>query len=454
MTFTSLEAAVRKLGRMLAVAVGVSLVLPVAMQEMSLTSFGVAWAQEGQERQRGQEAPRRVQPMTERTYRRLADAQEMLDAEDFQGALRQLNSALNMRGLNPSELGQIHNMLAFTHFQLENYDDAIRHYEEIAALGENVTRGLEIQTLYSLAQLYMLTERYDRALHYHDMWMEREPDPGPEAYIFRGQIYYQMNNFVAAISTFERGIQMAQERGLTVRENWWQMLLFLNFEQENTARVIEILEILVRDFPKREYYMQLAGMYGQEGQERRQLETLEAAHTAGLFAQETDYLSYAGLLAQNQVPYRAAKWLTEGFERGVVSENERNLRSLAQYWHMAQEVDRAIPVYQQAAELAADGRTFAHLATLFLEKNELDQCVTASDRALQRGELRSRANSMMVRSMCLYEGDRLSDARTGFQQCARTARQENDASLERICQQWVTHVDRESSRREQLRAGL
>jgi tetratricopeptide (TPR) repeat protein len=446
--------AVRKLGRLLAVAVGFALVMPLGLGQIGLSSSSTAAAQQNEGSRRQEEAPRRVQPMTERTYRRLAEAQEMLDADQFDQALRHLQGMLNLRGLNPSELGQIHNMLAYTHFQQERYNDAIRHYEEIAALGENVARGLEVQTLYSLAQLYMLTERYQRALDYLNMWMQREPEAGPEPYVFRGQLNYQLQNFPNAIRDIEHGIELARNRGTQVRENWWQLLMFLNFEQDNMPRVVEILEILVRDFPKRDYWIQLAGMYGQMGQEARQVQAMESAHSGDFFERESDYVSYAGLLAQAGVPYRAARALAEGMERGIVEQNERHLRSLAQYWHMAQEVEQAIPVYERSARLAPDGRTFAQLATLYLDRNDLGRCVTASDQALERGDLRSRANVFMVRSMCQFEDDRLSDARSGFQECARVARQENDQSMLRVCQQWVTHVERESQRRETLRAGL
>ena len=39
----------------------------------------------------------------------------------------------------------------------------------------------------------------------------------------------------------------------------------------------------------------------------------------------------------------------------------------------------------------------------------------------------------------------------GFDAC-RVARQKKDSSSERICRQWVTYIDREKNRRDQLRA--
>ena len=435
----------RWLARALVLGLVAGFAIPQALQQAGLSQVGLAQAQEER---------RQVPPMSERAYQMLSNIQEALDEDDFQEALRLGDRALGTRGLNDNERAQINNMMAFTHFNMENYRRAMQHYERVLEAGENISRGLETQTVYALAQLYYLEEEYQRSLDYMRRWMDSEESPGPDAYVFMGQLHFQLEDFPSAIERIERGIEVARSRGTDIRENWWQLLRFLYWEQENYPRVVEILEILVRDFPSREYWLQLAALYGQEGDEERQARTMEAAHAGGFFERESDYLSYAGLLMQRQVPYRAAKWLEEGFDRGIVEENASNLRMLGQAWQMAHEVDRAIPVLQNAARAAEDGEIFARLAGLFLEREDNAECIEAADRALDRGDLRDRPQTYMVKAICQFNAESLADARSTFSQCSREARSAGDERTERSCRQWMTFIDSEVQRRERLEASL
>ena len=64
------------------------------------------------------------------------------------------------------------------------------------------------------------------------------------------------------------------------------LLNVLYFEEEYWDRVLAILEILVRDFPKRGYWVRLAGIHGQLGNDQMQVQVMEAAHDAGFLDSE------------------------------------------------------------------------------------------------------------------------------------------------------------------------
>ena len=91
-----------------------------------------------------------------------------------------------------------------------------------------------------------------------------------------------MKDYDKAVEQMELGVQIAQERNTTITEQNWSLLTFLYFEKSWT-NVIRVLKILVEEFPKREHWIRLAGVYGQEGFEKEQLYTLEAAYTADFF---------------------------------------------------------------------------------------------------------------------------------------------------------------------------
>lgn len=403
---------------------------------------------------------RRVPTMSEATFKKLAEAQEAIDLKDFAGARKILEDMLSRsRNMNGNEVGQVHNMLGFVYFSEENYAGAIREYEQVVAQGEQIPEGLETTTLYTLAQLSFVEERYQDALDYMETWITKATNPGADPHIFMGQVYYQMKNYPEAIRQIETGIRIAKERDLDVKEQWWALLNYLYYEQENWPKVLEILEILVRDFPKRDYWVRLAGIHGQLGNEKEQVWAMQGAYSADFLTGEQDLMNLAGLLVQEQAPYRAALVLDKGFKDKIIERNSKNLQALGQAWQLAQESDKAIPAYEEAGKLSEDGRIYERLAQLYLDVDKYQECIVASENALSKGGLRSVPQAYIIKGMCQYNKDQsvianLAAARQSFISCRNEARKDEDENNQRVCAQWITYLDRETQRLEQLAASI
>ncbi len=425
--------------------------LPLVNTMQSTLVVGSAYAAEEEPPAR---KTRRVPSMSESVFKKLAEAQELIDLKDFNGALAVLDSALTKRSINANEIGQVQNMRGFVFFSREDYRSAIGAYKKVVAQGEDIPEGLETTTLYTLAQLSFVTENYNDALRYMETWITKANNPGPDPHIFMGQVYYQMKNFPKAIVQIEQGISKARERGTLVKENWWSLLNYLYYEQENWPKVLEILETLVKQFPKRDYWVRLAGIHGQQGNEKKQLWTLEAAYHAGYLERERDLTNLAGLLMQAEVPYRAGRVMEKGFKDKIIERTDKNLRSMGQAWQLSQEVDKAIPVFLEAAKLSDDGKIYDRLANLYLEDDKFGSCVSAANDALKKGGLRKKQVTHLVKGMCLYNQEKLNTARKSFASCRDLARSAEDNTNVRVCAQWITYIDREVNRREQLTAAI
>ena len=408
---------------------------------------------------------RRVPNMSETTYRKFGQAQELIDPcpedpdnceipRDPDGALVILHEMLERASrYNGNELGQVHQMLAVIYYNdKDDTPKTLHHYEQLLAQVPEITEALEQGTLKTLAQLHLQEENFETALNYMKRWFAISYNPGPSEYILVGQIHFQRKDFPAAAQALEAAISLAQSRELTVRENWWAMLNYAYFEMENYDKVIEILEILVRDFPKRQYWIQLAGVYGQEGYEREQLMSFEAAHVAGFLDKESDVMTFGGLLMQNEVPWRGAKYMQAGLDGEIIERSARNLQQIGQAYQLAQEVDSAIDVFEEAGEKSDDGEIYDRLSALYLEKDEFSKCRTAAERAIDKGGIKKVYNVEIVLGMCQFNLDELREARATFVKARRTARDAEERSAERITQQWIRYIDNESKRRAELEA--
>lgn len=394
---------------------------------------------------------RRVPSLSEAVFKKLGEGQEAIDAKDFDGAMEIIQGALDRsRRYNENEVANLHNMKGYIHYLKEDYDSALREYKIVVAQGEKIPEGLETTTLYTIAQLSYVAEDYDEALKYMEIWISKAQNPSADPRFFMATVYYQMKDYDKAIAQMELGMQIAEERGTTVKEQQWSMLTFLYFEKEDWPNVISTLKVMVEKFPKREHWVRLAGVYGQEGFDKEQMYSLEAAYTAGFLEKKTDYTNLAGLLMQEEVPYRAAKVLVAGFKAEALKRDATTLQALGQAWQLSQEVDEAIDAFEAAAELSEDGKIYERLSYLYLEDDQFDRCVDSASGALDKGGLRKVQAVYIVKGMCQYNLDKLTAARDSFVQCRRVARRDDDTANQRVCGQWITFIDRESARLKQL----
>lgn len=432
-------------------AICVGLLGPVTFSEFGFEGAQVL-AADGRSAEKKKKT-RRVPTISESIFKKLGEAQEFMDAKEYGLAEQFLKDMLNRsKKYNGNELGNIHNMLGYIAFLKEDFKGAIYAYEQVLAQGEDVTEGLEVTTLYTIAQLSFVVENYQDALDYMELWISKAENPGPEPRIFMGQVYYQMKDYPNALTQIQNGIRIAQERGTKVKENWWALVAFLFYEKEDFQGYTDTMKILVRDFPKRDYWIRLAGIYGQEGQERLQLNTLQAAYAADFFETETDFTNLAGLLMQREAPFKAAKILRDGLDREIVKRSARNLQSYGQAWQLAQEVDEAIPVFEEAAKLSDDGKIYERLAYLYMEDDQYKQCVSSATGALDKGGLRKIQTMHIVKGMCEFNQNKLKTARKSFVSCRSESRKDKDNNNVRICAQWITFIDREATRQAQLAA--
>lgn len=413
---------------------------------------------------------RRIPNIQPATYRRLQQAAELARPEDesepkSQEAVDLLESMLPRDGrksrYNGNELGQVHDMLAYVYWELERPDKTIYHYEQVLAQVPKIAEGTELNTLFQLAKLYFMQGTsqdedaqaeafYRQSLKTMDEWLSKNDSTGADPYYFIAQIHYQLDDHPAGIASLETAVRIAKERGTRVKEDWWRMLQFMYYGQENWDKSIETLEILVEDFPKRDYWVTLAAVHGEKGEDNRQLHVLETAHAGGFLTKEGDIRAYGSLLLQGDVPYRASTYVQRGVDEEIVEATLANLTLLGQAYVSSEEIDKAITVFEQAGKLAEDGKTFDLLATLYLDKDKFADCQRSAESALDKGGLANTKRTKITLATCQFNLDRLDLARKNFTDVRRDASRENDKRLQKMASDWIKYIDNERKRRDEM----
>lgn len=431
---------VKRIQRSVLVLIGVACLgasLPVA----------VAQDDDAEAKARDQRQTRRVETLSKKVHEKLTKAQEALDVEpesDVATATRIINELLGGE-LTGFERGNVLNFKGYLEYLRGDSQGAIRAYEQMIEI-DSLEPGTIQSTIYTLAQLYAQEENFSKTVEYLNRWFTSATNPAPEPYVLLAQAHAQLEQFRQMIAPLDAAVAEARERGQAPKEEWYNLKYYACYQLENYNCVANTLKTLIATWPSKTYWLQLGGIYAELEQERNMLAVYEAAYTDGLLTSETELVTMAQLYLQGDLPFKAASVLEQAMEGGSVGKTAKNYRLLSQAWTLAQDDKKSIPALREASRLSDDGNLGAGLAIAYLNTGQYSECVGAGRGALQKGGLKRPTDVSVTIGMCLYNLDRLADARSEFQRIARN----NEGRQKNLATQWIKVIDSDQARLDEL----
>ncbi len=359
--------------------------------------------------------------MTERAYKRLLQAQELMGDNKFAEALSKLD-AMQRMDLNDYERALVLQTIGFVHAQQGQYPQAIRNFEACLALNalpQKAQQGM----LYSLASLYMSQDMFQKAIDTLNRWLQNETDPKPDAFIMMASSYASMNDYRSALPWAKRAVDSSPEP----KENWHQLLVAIHFELTQYKSAAAVLTKMVGYWPEKpRYWEMLFGAYQQDEDDKQALATLNLAYQHGVLTDEKKIVNLARMRLFMNVPYFAGELIETEMASGRVQRNEKNLELLLSAWSTAREYDKAIAVIDQLAPLKGDGELYLQQAQLFNEKNDWAGVARSVQKALDKGGLKNTGKAYLLQGLAYSEQKQYRDAIASFrraQQFEETRRQ-------------------------------
>jgi tetratricopeptide (TPR) repeat protein len=441
------------------------------------TSYVEAQSSESSKKQIKYKKARALQTKTAKKMAKVYEAFEVVDdkgepAPDTATAIEILTELRNDQdNLKSYDRSVMWNAWGYIYFSDGNYDQAMNAYEKVIN-EEEVTLPIRNAAIFTLAQLNLVQENYKKGIELILEWMDQVEEVTAQAWSLLGQAYFQEGSFNKAMSSMKTAISLAEEEGYKPKENWYVIVAACIGElkkeigeKESLLQQLDIYEILVNLYPKKLYFIQLGGTYGQLGREKDYMITLKAAHAKDFLDKETEYLALAQLLLLNQNPYWAAKVLVSGQQKittytetktdkatgkeikvektgPVVRDNEKNLKLLADSWRMAQEVNKAIPVLEKAAKLSKDGKSYVLLGNLYLSEDKLEQAVDAIKKGLKKGKIDKLSQVHLTLGQAYFELQKFDDAKKEF----RIAARDKDKKVKTTANNWIKYTENEEIR--------
>lgn len=418
--------------------------------ESSLISKSHAQAKKEQEK-------RRLPGISESFFKKLGRVSELASppekdgvtpAPDFKGALKELDDIMDYCGrkdrCNGYELAQVYNYYGFVYYSLEDIDNAIKYYSLVVDQAPEIPWGLQLQVMYTLAQLEFSQDRYQAAFKRLNEWMEYAETIGPDVYYLRSNICYQMEDKNCSIDNINLAVKMVEDKGQVAKEPWLSLQRALYLEKEDYKSALPILVKLIRNYPKASYYQQLGGIYGMMEQPKKQLAMMDATYLMGGLTTEQQLLNLTYLMIQNEYPYRAATILDKAIKDKKVKRTERNLETLAKAFGQAQEKSKAIPIMEEAASLSDTGDLYGTVMSLYLDLDKSKEAVAAGRKALKKGKLDREGEVHLNMGVAYVELKEYKKAIDAFNKAAK------DKRTKRFADSWLQFATRELYRQEQL----
>ena len=412
---------------------------------------------------------RALQASTAKKMAKVYEALEVVDdkgepAPDMETVTRILTELRNDKDeLKSYDRSVMWNAWAYVYFSSEKYTQAMDAYRKLIAEPE-VTIPLRTGALLSLGQLYMVQEDYERGIQYVLQWQKEIEKVTAQSYALLGQAYFSLEDYKKSLSSIETAIKLAEEEGYKPRENWY-VIMAANIsemkseigEEESLRRQLPIYEILVNLYPKKLYFIQLGGVYGQLGRERDYMITLKAAHAKDFLDKESEYKALAQLLLLNKNPYWAAEVLISGQKKmitivdeeteeekivPVVKDTEKNLKLLADSLRMAQEIDRAIPVLEKSASMSKDGESYVLLGNLYLSEDRVNEAVASIKKGLEKGKIKNLSQVYLTLGQAYFELQEFEEAKKNF----RIAARDKKKKIKTQANNWIKYTENEEIR--------
>ncbi len=392
---------------------------------------------------------RRTPALRNKVYEQLAEAQAAAEAKDYNGAAKILDGMIGAGGkksLNSYELANVYNLYAFIHYSREDYGKALKAYEEVVSQPD-IPVAMEMNTRFTIAQLYFVQEQWQQGINALLKWFDMTDNPNANSYVLLAQGYYQTKDYDKALRNVEKAISMYKEKGKLPKEQWYNLARFLYFEKNDINKTVDVLEELLTHYPKKQYWVQVSHMYGEQKKDKQQLAAMETAYVQDMLDKGTEQVTMAYLYLNAEVPYKAGKVMDKGLKDGSIEGKSKNWEIAGSAWRQAQELDKSIPAMEKAAEKSDTGELYARLGNIYLDGDEFKKAISAINKGLSRGGVKRPDTARLVLGMAYFNNKQYDKAREAFKAAGR------DERSAKYAEQWIKYMDTELERQKKLQEG-
>ena len=366
---------------------------------------------------------------------------------------------------------------------------------------EDATPQIKLASYYTVSQLYLADEDFNNGIRYLLQWFLLAPEVTAQAHVLLGQAYFLLDEHKKAYSNLKRAKTISEESGALFRENWYSLLIAtmaeLGLKEDQVPLYEEVLEL----FPKKKYFVNLAGLYNELERPLDYTALLKTAYTKQLLDKKSEFQSLSQSLLAAGNPYWAAEVMITGMsfvpglqvvdqqcelskvldDRGniktnrqgeaveeevcldvygpafvkpgseaaldkdakpVLEEDKQNLTILAEALRSARERKAAIDIFKKLVKITDNGEAYIAMGNLYYQEDDIDNAVSAIDKGLKKGKLKNPGYAQLTLGQAYFELGKFDDARDVFNKASQSKRD----SVKKSARAWIKYTDAEQER--------
>jgi tetratricopeptide (TPR) repeat protein len=195
------------------------------------------------------------------------------------------------------------------------------------------------------------------------------------------------------------------------------------------------LQAMIALFPaRRDYWLQLSGIYAETGEHFRSLAVLELAYLNNLLEDERDLISLAQHYLHTGLPYKAGEMLDRALNDGLLKPSAENWNLLIDAWLTARERQRALATVERALETYPRADLHLRHARLLADAGHWPQVLRATEHALSDDALEAPGEAHLLAGIAHY---RLRQPRRAHSHFERARAFDHSRGQAR---QWLRHL--------------
>lgn len=324
---------------------------------------------------------------------------ELLQNEQQQQAIAGLTQLLNSRGdsMKAYDKSTVYELRGSANAQVENFAGAKRDFQAALNAG-GLPANRNNQLRYFLAQLEFQDGNYQQAITGLNNWIQTaracNERVDSNAYYLLAAAYTQISppRWQQAEDPGERALAASKQPDPTTgqrpapKKSFYDLMNLIYSELNNNTKRGNLLEEMVNIWPgEKSYWTQLSGLYSQTGRDQDAFSVIEVAYRAGLLTTEAELKTVIQYYSYFDNPYRGAEMLSREMDAGNIKRNQDNLVLLSQLWSQAREHKRAIPILREAAGNSSRGELSYRLGQVLLADEQYAASQRALEQALNKG---------------------------------------------------------------------
>ena len=191
------------------------------------------------------------------------------------------------------------------------------------------------------------------------------------------------------IAPIEQAMEVARKREKELKEDWYVLLNFAYFQDENYAAGPRHPEDSAQNWPKKRYWFSLAGAYTELGEDNNLIAAYGAANDQGMLEKESELVTMAQLYLQAEVPYKAATLLEREMESGSCRQEREELSPPVTGLDALDGRRESRSCAQGSRRLSDDGELDVRLGNTYLNLGNYDECINSVREGLRKGGLKN-----------------------------------------------------------------